>query len=403
MAENRAFRRLEGTVFERAKVAKLRCLVVGVGAVGSEIARILGQIGIAEVGLVDMDHVEPVNGPHSIFFSRTRFGGQPKPEVVAEQAAELFSGTVWTPYPCEIADLPLLEARRFDLLFAAPDSAQARMETAYLARRLKRPMLDAALMGTSWWRGRVSWFPSTRGAACYLCGYGESKRAQLLQATVSAAPGCSRQIPAPELASTPVMSTVVAGIAVDAGLRGLFGENGSSGTRQSYALDVRLEGAGSNVTAHQLTQSAACPWHEEMFGEMFGGTLQYVRFESPTLREALIEQGLAALELEWPMVIRALCMVCGQESETMERVARFRRKAVCAACGSRRLLPLQTVTAIHRKDALAEHAPGDLGLAHLWLGTVQREDPAATLSRANPKQRVGSSEMPQSNEQASNG
>lgn len=403
MAENEVFHRLKGTLFDRTKVVELRCLVVGVGALGSEIARMLGQVGIGEVGLVDMDHVEPVNAPHSIFFSRTHFHGRPKPEAVAEQAGELFSGTVWTPYPCEIADLPLLEAERFDLLFAASDSAQARMETAYLARRLKRSMLDAALMGTSWWRGRVSWFPSARGAACYLCGYGESKRAQLLQATVSAAPGCSRQIPAPELASTPVMSTVVAGVAVDAGLRGLLGENGNSESERSYALDVRLEGCGSNVTAHQLTQSATCPWHEQMFGETFGGALQHVRLEGPTLRQALLNQRLAALELEWPMVIHARCMICGQESERMERVARFRRRAICAACGSHRLLPLQTITAIHHEDALAEHAPGDLGLAHLWLGTVQREDASSVSSQANPKQIVGSSETPQSDEQASNG
>ena len=366
MSVDETVSRLESTAFARTAVGTLGCLLAGVGAVGSEIARLLGQIGVGEVGLVDPDQVEPVNAPHSVFFRDPRWVGRSKPEGVAEQAGALFPSTRWTAFPCEIADLPLAAAERFDLVFAAADSPSARMETAYVARRLRRPMVDAALMGESWWRGRVSWFPPAFSSACYLCGFAERARAELLRAAGSTAPGCSRRLPGRELASTPVLGSVIAGLAVDAGVRGLLGsgENGDSG---SYAVEVRLEGSGSRIQTHELTRSVGCPWHD---GEL-GGALQRVRLDRPTLREAMVEQGIAALALEWPVVFRARCLVCGKETARPERVGRFERSAACAACGAARMLPLEAAAVIQREDALAERSPGELGLSDPWLGTVQ--------------------------------
>lgn len=360
--------RLELTDYTRKAVGSLSVAVVGCGALGSEAARLLGLLGAGSVLLIDPDVIEATNFIHSPYLRSATAPGRRKAQVLAERLANDFPDTSWTALCCEIADVGFQRLQGCALLFSCTDSVLARVETCYAAYRLQLPMIDAGLMGRTFWSGRVAWLPGGP-AACYLCQLGEGRRAELLSLSLAASHSCSANADGKQiLPSTPTMASIIAGLQVDLGLRLTI-----AGTRaDACAWELSLPLPETSWRSFAIPRAADCPWHE------IDSTLDLVRLPMDVpLNESLMgENGISAsqssiLELDWPICVKARCGACRHVWRPMLRVAILRRSAVCPACGRLRPRSVEALSRVAPGDPFARLTPRQLGLPSDHLFSVR--------------------------------
>ena len=411
--------------------------VVGLGALGSEVVRLLGSMGAGRVLLVDPDTIEPVNLPFSVLF-RMAFASQatpdqtnpgqsgwPKAATLARIGALVFPGTCWEPFGEEIADVPLQRLAACELIFSCTDNALARAETSLLARLLGKPMIDGGLKSTraaaqpreikdptkaigaaNAPEGRVSHFDPAAGAACYLCQLSEQRRAELLRWALAATLGCAAEPEAAAMQGTPALASIVAGTMVEVAVAVASIHRKPAGAQAAEPAGSRSwicrVPPGSQLPVEiELRRSADCPWHQAPYGTVeraahspgdaaITGALHAIDFHASlatTLQAISAARGdrqPTVLELLWPLCLEARCAACGAATRPMQRVARVRRRSRCPACGaSGTMEPLVSVGSIAEHDALAARSPTQLGLPerHLFWCRAQY---SAEPDRAEP-------------------
>lgn len=374
-----AYDRLELTAYTRKAIRGLSVAVVGCGALGSEVARLLGLLGMGSVRLIDPDVVEATNLIHSPYlrsadaFGRTALGqtslGREKAVVLAENFTAHFPDTAWMAIPREIADTGFQHLQNCALLFSCTDSVLSRVEACYAAYRLGLPLMDAGLKGHAFWSGRVAWLPGG-SAACYLCQLGEARRAELLSLSLAASQGCFTDLQEDQvLASTPTMASIVAGLQVDLGLR--FVTTGLQA--EAFACELSLPLPETGWKSFTIPRSSDCPWHEP------DTSLDLLQLPMDmTLDKSLAELGRdqpAILELDWPLCVKARCTTCGHlwtPITPMIRLSVLRRRTACPTCGDSRLQSVETLSHITRGDRFASLTPRQLGLPDDHLFTLRR-------------------------------
>ena len=352
--------------------------IIGTGALGSALLKQLIRQGKCSVLLVDADRVQDRNLVLSPLLQEAMLLRKTASPVLSEvfpYKAELLARHVREMYGCnafaavsEIADVGWETLRDLDTFYCCTDSALSRAETACIARMLGKPMIDGGVFGLGFQEGRVSRFPPSPTAACYLCGMSEESRAAVLGYAASASMGC--QAPREEAAMTGTLRTVQAIAERMAAPPHLQDE---SLPEQARAEKVFLEedqaAAGSlRCESFMLTRSATCPWHDGLPPD-----LQSLPWDVPLRRSmGSLNGGSGGLELQlaWPVCIEAECAACGSRSEPFVRVASVRRTLHCANCGQAGLQPVRAVHRIRLSDPLSERSPRQLGQPsrHLyWL------------------------------------
>lgn len=362
--------RLEQTAYTRSAVRNLCVAIIGGGALGSEVARLLGLLGLGSVLLIDHDVVEATNLTHSPYLRSANAIGRSKVEVLAEALSQHFPDTRWSKLSCEIADAGFEHLRNCALLFSCTDNALARVETCYAAHRLGLPMMDSGLKGRAFWSGRVTWFPGGP-AACYLCQLGEARRAELLSLSLAASLSCSAPLPDEHgLPSTPTMASVVAGLQVDLGLRMLL--NTTADTAEARVWEISLPLPETTWRSFTIPRSSDCPWHSH------DSSLRFASLPTDTaIDESLAQLGKSAetappvLELDWPICVQARCSTCRHLWRPMLRLATLRRRANCPACGGSRLHSVETISTVATGDPFAHFTPAELCLSPCHLFTLR--------------------------------
>lgn len=352
------FTRLNKTSYNGNNITDISVALIGLGTLGSELARLLGLLEIGSIVLIDNDYVEPVNATQNLFFREPAIFGQPKVHVIARKGLIYFPRTKWTPFVSEVADVAFGHLAGCSLIFSATDSMLARLETAYVARRLNIPMVDVGLLGAAYWRGRAAWFPANQNAACYLCQLHESKRAEILAFSQSPTLPCQWTVENMDMPSTPTMSSVIAGMAVDLAFRhGLLADN-----TESVAWELNL-GNPPGLQSHQLTASVTCPFHDFKSKT----TLISLPHDIPFC-QSLQNCNIEAIELDWPIVTAARCLQCGHSWHPMRRIAWVRKHSCCPRCGEVNRLNLQALSKIIFDTSYAQYSPADLSYSkeHLY-------------------------------------
>lgn len=352
------FSRLHKTSYKGNNIVTTSVALVGLGTLGSEIARLLGLIGVGAVTLIDNGSIETVNAAQNLFFRELTSLNQPKAQIIAEKGLIYFPETKWIPLFSEVADVGLGHLKTCSIIFSATDSMLARLETAYAARRLNIPMIDVGLLGATYWRGRAAWYPVGRHAACYLCQLHESKRAELLTFSQSPSFPCQWIAENVDLPSTPTMSSAIAGMAIDLAFRhGLLAGRGES---LAWELDL---GNPPSLQSYQLTTSITCPFHD------FDDKTALISLpHSVPLYQSLQALNIEAIELDWPIVMAAACPRCSYSWHPMQRIAWARKYLCCPRCGETNRLDLRAVSRIALEDPIAQHSPEDLSYSkeHLY-------------------------------------
>jgi adenylyltransferase/sulfurtransferase len=328
-------------------------MVVGAGALGNEVARHLGLLGLAQVTVVDPDCVEASNLPRSFLFWSDDYVGRNKAWSLASAAATLFPATKWIARETEIADIGYKAIAGADLLFSCVDSDLARLEIAYIAKQIGVMVADAGLGRDDHSYGRVSVFPAAVRSACYGCFLAPRKRRELLETWHSSLRSCTDPPAERSSGSTPTMGALIASMQVEFGLRSLLEANGEE---QSRSIDVRLHPL-RRLTEFTTEVSVACPFHS-----LDRTALYPLPSPQATFGDLFRTSGADAILLDWPICLEARCMACGFEWSPKLRLATLRRRGCCPACRSRSLMELDTLRTITADSAFARVAPAALGL-----------------------------------------
>lgn len=161
--------------WQQSRVTGSRILVVGAGAVGSEVARLAGLLGIGWIGVVDFDPIEATNlGRTSMF--RPGDVGRRKVDVVRERVAE-FNPTV----AVRAFDGDVLFSigpglvRRMDAVFGAIDTVEGRRHVNRLCGRAGVPWFDGGMY--AFIGNNAAWHPAH--GACYECALSPADLARL--------------------------------------------------------------------------------------------------------------------------------------------------------------------------------------------------------------------------------
>ena len=369
------YARLEPTVFRPDRQRRLYAVVIGAGALGNEVVKALGLLGIGKMLVVDPDLVEPSNLTRSVFFRDADAAGANKAIALARAASRLFPHTEVKAADREIADVGFVEIAGADILFSCVDSELARLEIAYIGAKLDRPVCDAGLGTPNYSHGRVSFFPG-RNAACYCCGLGESKRRELLTKWNSPSRSCWAGAgdpgePAdgnmPAIPSTPTMAAVIGSMQVEIGLRRLF-----EAATEASAVELTLA-PRPVLETFALRRSEACPFHiaESDLVAAPDGSIGNLLDCAASRAE-----GEPVLLLDWPICVRALCAGCGERWQPMRRLGWLRRRGACPRCNGRRFAEEEIITRVGRDSAWAGCAPATLGLPEHHLHSIRFENRA---------------------------
>lgn len=159
--------------FGKANLEKIKSstiLCVGAGAVGNEICKNLGMLGVGHIKLVDFDIVNKSNINRCIFFRPGDHKNISKVNAVAERLPEIAPNTKITPYEVRIEEAPQ-EVYQADLIIMALDNDYARymLNFGNLMQEKTVPMINGA-MGKSFIEAQI-YHPGI--TACAVCLWSE--------------------------------------------------------------------------------------------------------------------------------------------------------------------------------------------------------------------------------------
>src|SRR5579863_2195381 len=375
------YARLEKTPFTRARMRRLQCVVAGAGALGNEVARVLGLLGVGTVTLVDPDVVEPSNLPRSIFFWSKNAAGQNKAVTVAEAASALFPETRWAGVDREIADLGFQKLAEASVIFSCVDSDAARLEMAYISTKLGIPVIDGGLGRRNYSHGRVTYFAGRKEEACFGCMLRPAKRRELLESWDATLRPCFPQNDGEgetELVSTPTMAGMIGSLQAEFGFRLMF-EAESGRPVSSRSLELQIHPA-RELNEFRISLSAECPFHEQV--DESGDSLHTLPRPDATFGELLERAGSDTVLLDWPICTDAKCSDCGHSWRPMLRLATLRRRR-CPSCESANIREQEIVRSIGLGSPWLNASSAALGLPadHLYTCGPNPSSPSSTVGQ----------------------
>ncbi len=153
---------------QRIKDSTVLC--VGAGAVGNEVCKNLGMLGVGHIRLVDFDIVSKSNINRCIFFRPEDHKNISKVDAVTKRLPEIAPNTKITPYDVRIEEAPL-EVYNADLIIMALDNDYARYMLNFADLMLETPLpIVNGAMGRSFLEAEM-YIPGE--TACAVCLWSE--------------------------------------------------------------------------------------------------------------------------------------------------------------------------------------------------------------------------------------
>ncbi len=243
MAEDRYARHALIPDWSQPALSAASVVIVGVGAVGSEVARLLAQAGVGRLLLCDPDTIEESNLSRGALYGPADLG-RPKAEAAADALRAREPGLSVTARAADFRHgTGLAELRSADLVLSCLDSIADRIALTGRCSMVGAGMLDA---GTYPWGGEVRYYPP--GGPCFACGCTPAERALATWHVACADP------PEHVGASAPVSAMTASWQSVEA-VRLLFGLPVPRGA-------VRLDPVTGESVTVALRRDPDCPCHQ---------------------------------------------------------------------------------------------------------------------------------------------
>ncbi len=322
--------------WQQDKLETARVVIIGMGALGNEVSRILAMSGVRELILCDPDIVETSNLSRTLLFRESDVG-QLKVDAAARALRDLTPGVDVTirPFPF-VHGVGLAELRDAGVVLSCLDSRAGRLQLAGRCQLVRAACIDG---GTHPWGGELRpYLKKDPEAPCYCCSLTPADRAiadipmHCMDINDKAEAGAA----AP---SSAMIGTWMAMVAT----RYLMGFE--------FPPDIlKIDGGSGLISPIKQKRDPECPFHRPI-----GKTEQLAVSNRDTLnrfRSYLPEESSPLL---WePVQYQAECTACGYSSMYWQ----LPRIEPCPDCG-KELRPRTTPD--------LSDAPGEMTLAELGI------------------------------------
>lgn len=338
--------------WDQERVARARILVVGAGALGNEIAKLLALVGAGHTLLFDPDRIERSNLSRSVLF-READEGEPKARVAARRMRELNPEVRAHAIDDNVIGCAGLGVFHWaDVVIGAVDNREARVFINGACARTGKAWVDGAIEGLA---GVVRVFEPARGA-CYECTMNETDRA-LLKERRSCALLARDAVARGHVPTSAVAASIVGAMEVEEAIKLLHGQPTLSG--EGFHFDGLL----TEASRVRYPRRDACPSHDAL-----GPILALGLGSGDVTLAALLERAEAALgagavlDLSRDVIVRFTCPACGAGAPGRAVLGMVREsQAACPACATHRVVEI--ASSIGRDgDVDLQQTPADLGL-----------------------------------------
>jgi molybdopterin/thiamine biosynthesis adenylyltransferase len=314
--------------WDQEKIRTARVLVIGAGALGNEILKNLALLGFTKIVVVDLDSIEASNLSRSILY-RSADVGRRKADAAAEAVRNILPQARVRAITADVVHgLGLGLFGWADLVLAGLDNREARLWINRACWKMNRPWIDGAIEGING-VARV-FIPGT--PPCYECTLGETDWA-ILNKRMSCNLLALESDTEGKVATTPTISSIIAGLEVQEAVKLLHGLPVLAG--QGFVFE------GLNHTSYKVeyTENPACMSHYTL-GEIVSLAETSTAI---TLRELLTraqrQLGSSSVNLEFSrdVIHKLVCPNCHAEEELFVAVGTVAyKRGQCPACGHMR-------------------------------------------------------------------
>lgn len=328
-ADGRHDRQMAIPWWDQALLARSRVVVVGAGALGNELLKLLALLGVGRMLVVDFDTVAASNLSRTVLF-RDGDVGLPKAALAAERAGAIDPGIVVRAVAGDIGrDLGLAALRAADVVLGGVDSVNARWAINRRCRLAGVPWIDAGISAT---QGQVTRYLPDRGA-CYECTFTAATAARF-NARFSCT-GLARRVPDTAVPTTAVVASLVAALAVDDAVRLLHDPTGGMGLPAGHRLSALLD--ARRQFEDELPVDPGCAAHADPpvpAGRLREGASGL----TPASLAAAAGLPNGTVDLGFDLVETFACDRCGAVDPVCRPAALvFDDESACPACGAERV------------------------------------------------------------------
>lgn len=317
------------TWWDQNKVSNAKVIVVGAGALGNEVLKLLALIGIGEITLIDYDRIARSNLARMVLFRETDVG-KPKVQVAAKRLRELNPEVRVRPIQEDLRfALGLGEYREANLVFGCLDSVNARWA-------LNRKCLQA---GVEWIDGGISDFHGTvaryspKEGACYECNF-TTRTIERFNRRYSCPFGLIHSLAEEKVPTTAMTTSVIAALQVQQGLLQLH--NLEEGLQAGQRLTLYLK--PFRLVIDTLPFNPHCLSHHPLPEKVYRGEYSpHLTLQQVFAMALNYETGLTTLQLPYEFVVEFYCSNCKRRKKVLRPKEKVKQEdAPCPDCGELR-------------------------------------------------------------------
>ena len=369
--------------WDQKKIQSARVLVIGAGALGNEILKNLVLLGFERIVIVDLDKIEESNLSRSILYRSSDVGSY-KAEAAARSVLALAPNVKVKPLVANVVqDCGLGIFAWSDVIIAGLDNREARLWINRCAWKMNRPWIDGAIEGIN---GVAKVFVA--GAApCYECTLGETDW-KLLEQRMSCNLLLREANTEGKVATTPTISSVIAGIEVQEAVKLLHGMPTLAGS--GFVFE------GLNHTSYKVeyTANPDCMSHFT-----YESVTELARKSSEWTLEDLRRRGVEDLDAPDVMVeftrdiVRELeCPACGAKEEIFAPLGSIKyEQGRCPRDGEMRVV--KTIHSYDGSEDFGKRSLDKLGLPLFDVFTVRTAENEKAYLMAGDKSAVLGDEL----------
>jgi molybdopterin/thiamine biosynthesis adenylyltransferase len=347
--------------WDQKKLQCARALVIGAGALGNEILKNLALLGFEQMVVVDLDRIEESNLSRTILFNSSDVGAF-KADVAARSVKKLAPRAHVKPIVANILqDCGLGLFAWSDVILAGLDNREARLWINRCAWKMNRPWIDGAIEGIN---GVARAF-AAGAAPCYECTLGETDW-KLLEQRMSCNLLLREANTEGKVATTPTISSVIAGIEVQEAVKLLHGMPTLAGS--GFVFE------GLNHTSYKVeyTVNPDCMSHFT-----FDSVTELPQKSSELTLEDLRQRGASDLrssdvvvEFSRDIVYELECPQCGKSQERFAPVGSIRyEEGRCPDDGQMRVV--KTIHSYSGRETFGKRTLDHLGLPSFDVFSVR--------------------------------
>ena len=369
--------------WDQKKLQSARVLVIGAGALGNEILKNLVLLGFERIVIVDLDKIEESNLSRTILYRNSDVGSY-KAETAARSVKALAPNVKAKPLVANVVqDCGLGILAWSDVIIAGLDNREARLWINRCAWKMNRPWIDGAIEGIN---GVAKVFVAGT-APCYECTLGETDW-KLLEQRMSCNLLLRGANTEGKVATTPTISSVIAGIEVQEAVKLLHGMPTLAGS--GFVFE------GLNHTSYKVeyTVNPDCMSHftyesvTELRRKSSEWTLEDLR------RHGVEDLGAADVVVEFSRdIVRELeCLECGTKEEAFAAVGSIKyEQGRCPRDGQMRVV--KTIHSYDGSEDFGNRSLDKLGLPLFDVFTVRTAEKEKAYLMAGDKSAVLGDEL----------